>query len=127
LKIIYRPPFQQQDFKPEDDAMGYTLVKQIRDWRMVGIIKNLTSETKSRLCRDPDNLWVRVRRATGNETATITYQKFPPGVMIFGAIEVGFKSEIIRCAKGVNPAEYVGIVLSLGLPERANDLLGPEN
>jgi hypothetical protein len=48
-------------------------------------------------------------------------------VLVFGAIGVGFKSQIIRCPKGVNSAEYVGMVLSHGPPERANELFGPEN
>jgi hypothetical protein len=50
LKIIYRPPFQGQDVKQEHEAMRHTLVKQIQDWRRVGIIKNLIFGDESRFC-----------------------------------------------------------------------------
>jgi hypothetical protein len=136
--------------------------------------KNLIFNDERRFCRGPDNVWARVGRGAWKQAATITHQKFLLGVMVFGAIRVGFKSQIIRYSKGVGSAEYdmcgsgairsfrwatpswrdgvrcdrggmqesdhslivrwvlfsagcVGMVLSCGLPERANDLLGQEN
>jgi hypothetical protein len=36
----------------------------------------------------------------GIETATVTHQNFPPGVLVFDAVGVEFKGQITRCAKG---------------------------
>jgi hypothetical protein len=49
------------------------------------------------------------------------------GVMVFGAIGVGFESTLIRCSKGVDSDEYVGMVLSCGLPEGPNAIYGGED
>jgi hypothetical protein len=78
---------------------------------MAGIIRNLIFSDESRFSGGRDNFWVRVRRGAWNEAATITRQTFPLGVMVFGAIGVGFKSQIIRCSKGVNSREYVDVML----------------
>jgi hypothetical protein len=86
LKIIYRPPFQVQDLKPEHEAIRYTFVKQIQEWRRAGIIKNLMFSDESRFCRGSDNFWVRVRRGAWSGTATAVHQKCPLGVMVLGAI-----------------------------------------
>jgi hypothetical protein len=119
LKIIYRRPFQVQDVKPEHAAMRRTFVKQIQDWRRAGIIKNLIFSDEGRFYRGPDSFWVRVRRGAWNDSATVTPQKFPLGVvMVFGAIGLGLKRQITRCANGVSPAEYEGRVSSRGLPNR---------
>jgi hypothetical protein len=47
--------------------------------------------------------------------------------MVFGAIGVGFKSTLIRCSKGVDSDEYVGMVLPSGLPEGPNAIYGGED
>jgi hypothetical protein len=112
LKIIYRPPFQVQDPKPEHEAMRYTFVKQIQDWRRAGIIKNLIFSDESRFCRGRDNFWVRVRRGAWNETATITRWKFPLGVVVcLRCNRGGIQESDHSLFEGVNSAEYVGMVL----------------
>jgi hypothetical protein len=37
--------------------------------------------------------------------STVMYRRFPLGVMVFCAIWVGFKSQVIRYSKGVDSAE----------------------
>jgi hypothetical protein len=68
-----------------------------------------------------------VGRAAGKETVTVTRQKFPLGVMVFGAIGLGFKSEIIRSSQGVDSSEYMEVVLICGLRERGNELFETNN
>jgi hypothetical protein len=47
--------------------------------------------------------------------------------MVFGAIGIGFKSTLIRCSKGVDCVEYVGMVLSCRQPEGPNAMYEGED
>jgi hypothetical protein len=110
LKITYRPSFQVQDLKPEHEAMRYTFVKQIQDWRRAGVIKYLIFSDESRFCRRPDRL------GSGMCWKCLVDCHYHPS-------EVSAWRDGLRCNRGgiqesdhslfegVNSAEYVGMVL----------------
>jgi hypothetical protein len=72
-KIICRPSLQVQDIKR--NAKPCTHVRQADSGLEEGRRhQESVSSDESRLCEDPDNFWVRVRRATWNEAATNAHQ-----------------------------------------------------
>jgi hypothetical protein len=78
-----------RSFCPEANSFietHYLLDATIDDGEPAGLV-NLIFSDEGRLCRGPDNLWDRVRRGAWNETATITRQKFPLDVTVFGGIQ----------------------------------------
>ena len=80
---------------------------------------------ESRFCEGPDNSWVYVRRGEWNDSVMAPTKKFYKGIMCFGAIGIGFKSELVVCKGTVNSAAYIDNLKNCGVIETMNERYGP--
>ena len=79
---------------------------------------------ESRFQLGPDNCWRRIRRGEHNESSFVSRVKFNTGVMIWGAIALDYRSELVRCSGGVGAEEYTRILEKSGLVSSLNDKFG---
>ena len=122
LKFQFRPPKTCQDLTPDQITFRVEFCRWILEHQ--GELKNLIFSDESRFERSPDNGWRLIRRGTWNETCFCRKSKFPQGVMVWGAVGVGFRTRLVRCSKGVGSREYIGIIQQSRLVEEANRKFG---
>ena len=108
LRFVYRPPLVCQDLTSDQVALRLEFCRWVLEHEE--ILKNLIFSDESRFEKTPDNGWRRIRRGCHNETCFVKKTKFPAGVMVWGAIGPDFRTDLIRCSKGVTGAEYVRII-----------------
>lgn len=125
LKFVYRPPKICQDLTEDQIALRLEFCRWVLSNREE--LRNLIFSDESRFERTPDNTWRRIRRGTYNDTCFYKKSKFPPGTMVWGAIGVGFRTDLIECSHGVNSGEYISIIEKSGMVQELNRKYGRGN
>ena len=73
-------------------------------------IPNIVFSDESRFQKGPDNSWRRIKRGNWNETCFVNKEKFTEGIMVWGAIGLNFRSELIHCSNHEGAEEYINIL-----------------
>ena len=79
---------------------------------------------ESRFCLRNDGAWVWRRRGDHHKTVFREEEKFPIGVMVFGAIGPGYRSPLVFCDNTVGQYEYVEILQRATVFEDADRIYG---
>jgi transposase len=82
---------------------------------------------ESRFVLGDDKQWVWYRRGEENPSADAPTRKFPPSVMIFGVIGLGYKSKLLFIKGTVNAAKYIENLANLGFMEDLDEKYGALN
>ena len=113
LKYEYRPPKVRQELTQEQKAVRL----QFCDWilRHPEEAPNIVFSDESRFELGRDCQWRRIKRGAWNSSCFVERRKHPQGCMIWGAIGLKWRSELMKCSNSVNSAEYVSILEKSGL------------
>lgn len=71
-----------------------------------------------------DKQWIWRRYGENNPTSIVATQKFPPAVMIFGAIGIDYKSELVIVETTINSDVYQNILIQSKMIEKMDSLKG---
>ena len=108
LGFRYRPPKIRQVLTEDQVSLRLEFCRWVLEHQ--DAMKNLIFSDESRFTRGPDCTWRRIRRGEWNDTCFLETQKFPQGIMVWGAVGVSYRSPLVRCSGGVNAQEYVAIL-----------------
>jgi transposase len=118
----YQPPRHTQELKPEHKEYRVEFCDQMcnnPDW-----LPLIHFSDESRFVLGDDKRWVWYRRGEENESATHTTRKFPPAVMIFGVIGIGYKSKLLFVDGTIDTDRYIDNLAELGFIEELDQLHG---
>ena len=65
---------------------------------------------ESRFALKADNRFIWYRKGEKDDNCFVSKEKFSTGIMVYGAIGVGYKSKLVACSNGVNAIEYRDIL-----------------
>ena len=91
------------------------------------LIPNIVFSDESRFEKMPDNTWRRIKRGAWNETCFVKKEKYYPGIMIWAAIGVGYRSGVVKCSKREDSDDYKRIIEESNMIEQCNQLYGAYN
>ena len=125
LGFRYRPPMTRQ-------LLSETQVTERLEFSRAIIngeeqAPNIVFSDESRFEKSPDNTWRRMRRGCWNDTCFAEKTKYSPGVMVWAAIAVGWRSPLCVCCGSVNSGEYCRILEASGMIREMNDRHGVGN
>ena len=122
LKYVHRPPRFKQELTKDQKQLRFEFCKWVLDNE--DKIPNIVFSDESRFERGPDNSWRRIKRGVMDESIFVDKKKYPESVMIWGAIGIGFKSELMKCSSGMDADEYCRILEDSRLLDKLNDCHG---
>ena len=125
LKFEFRPPKICQELTEDQIALRLEFCRWVLGNQEQ--LNNLIFSDESRFERCPDNGWRRIRRGTWNDNCFCRQTKFPQGVMVWGAVGVGFRTPLIQCSKGVGADEYIDIIERSNMIRECNAKFGQGN
>ena len=108
LGFKFRPPMTRQILTPEQVDARQEFCCAIAGGDEV--VPNLVFSDESRFEKAPDNSWRRIKRGAWNDSCFVQKSKFTPGVMVWAAIAVGYKSPLVICRGTVNSVEYCRVL-----------------
>lgn len=123
LGFIYRPPLVKQVLTEDHKIQRYQFCKWILD-QPEEMFHHVIFSDESRFERCPDNSWRRIKRGMWNESCFVSKEKFNDGVMVWGAIGVGYKTALIRCSKKEDAKEYRRILEESNIIVECNQRFG---
>ena len=123
LGFIYRPPLVKQALTKSQKLERIQFCQWVLQ-QPEEMFDHVIFSDESRFERCPDNSWRRIRRGMWNETCFVSKKKYNDGVMVWGAIGVGYRTALIRCSKGENAQEYRRILEESNLIAECNQLFG---
>jgi transposase len=115
LGFHFRPPRHCQRLRPEHIAARVAFCQEQLDQPQYLPLIHFSDE--SRFVLGDDKRWIWYRRGEENESAFATKQKFPPSLMIFAVIGVGYKSRLLFVHGNINAAKYIENLDRLGFIE----------
>ena len=122
LRFQYKPPKARQMLTQIQKQMrvefSYSALTSLDRF------DNIMFSDESRFCFGSDCRWVWRRRGEYPEGIFRDKSKFQQGVMVFGAISKGFKSDLVFCENSIGSSEYVRILSESKLFEKADATLG---
>lgn len=101
----FRPRMVVQDLTESQKSQRLEFCQWMLNRDDIDFSKIVFSD-ESRFCKGPDNSWVYVRRGQWNESVMSKKTKYSSGIMCFGAIGLGFKSDLVVCRRSVDSQEY---------------------
>ena len=113
LGFIYRPPLAKQELNELQKQMRLEFCNWVLQNR--SHVNNIVFSDESRFEKVPDNTWRRIKREIWNDSCFCEKQKFTPGIMVWGAIEQGFRTPLMKCSGSVDVEEYINIMERSGL------------
>jgi hypothetical protein len=82
------------------------------------MLDTIAFSDESRVVLGTDKQWVWYRKGECNVSANVTSQKFPPGVMVFAVIGVGYKSKLLIVDGTIDSHKYIDNLVDLNvIPE----------
>ena len=122
LKYEYRPPKVRQKLTQEQKDVRL----QFCDWilRHAEEAPNIVFSDESRFELGPDCQWRSIKRGAWNSSCFVERRKHPQGCMIWGAIGLKWRSQLMKCSNSVNAAEYIAILENSGLITELEELHG---
>ena len=79
---------------------------------------------ESRFQKGLDYRWRRIKRGNWNETCFISKDKFTEGIMVWGAIGMNFRSDLVVCSNHEDSEEYKRILMNSQLIEKCDMKFG---
>lgn len=123
LRYEYRPPKVIQNLSPEQRAIRVEFCRFVLERREE--YRVIVFSDESRFARGPDNGWRRIKRGVYNETCFVEKEKFTQGVMVWGAIALGYRTNLMLCSGHVDSLEYRKVMQESNFIDDMNKLHGP--
>jgi hypothetical protein len=79
---------------------------------------------ESRIVLGDDKRWVWYRRGENNPSANVSSAKFPPSLMVFAVIGIGYKSRLLLVDGTINTEKYIKNLEALGFIQDLNAKYG---
>ena len=108
LGFIYRPPLVKQALNNEQKRARVEFCRWVIDHK--NELDNIIFSDESRFARAPDNSWRRIKHGQWNKSCFIEKTKYSHGIMVWGSIGKGFRSELMKCSGSIDAAEYINIL-----------------
>jgi transposase len=122
LGFHFQPPRHTQLLRPEHIEAR---VEFCRDQlSQPQYLSTIHFSDESRFVLGRDKKWVWYRRGEENESAFVTSQKFPPSLMIFAVIGVGYKSRLLFVKGNIDAEKYIENLEALGFIEELDQKHG---
>ena len=125
LRYEYRPPKVRQLLTEEQRKIRVEFCRYILENREQ--FPCILFSDESRFANGPDNQWRRIKRGTYNDTCFAEKEKFTSGVIMWGAISCGYRTELIECSNHVNANEYIDVMKKSCFIEKMNETFGRGN
>ena len=122
LRYEYRPPKVQQMLTPEQKRVRVEFCRYILE--KVEQFQVILFTDESRFCKGPDNQWRQMKRGTYNETCFAEQSKFSQGVMVWGGIALGYRTNLMPCSGHVDTHEYSKVLEESNFITDMNNLHG---
>jgi hypothetical protein len=91
------------------------------------ILEKIYFSDESRVVLRIDRQWVWYRRGERNPSAFVTTRKFPPSVMIFAVIGIGYKSQLLIVSGSINADKHTENCMEVNFIHDLDDLHGRWN
>lgn len=125
LHFNFKPPKQRQALsqaqKENRLIFGHSILNSELD------LERIVFSDESRFCIAADNSWIWYRRGELSDNVFKETEKYSQGIMMYGAIGLGYKSRLIICSSGVNAIEYHDIITRSGMFEVLDQRYGAGN
>jgi hypothetical protein len=89
------------------------------------VLESICFSDESRVVLGHDNQWVWYRKGEDNPSANVETMKFPPGVMVFAVIGVGYKSGLLIVNGSIDSEKYIQNCDELHFIEELDSMKGP--
>jgi hypothetical protein len=89
------------------------------------VLQKIVLSDESRIMVGDDKRWVWHRRGEDNPSATRRTTKYPPSLMVFAVIRVGFKSKLLIIEGMLNAEKYRLNIETLAFMNELGQLHGP--
>ena len=113
LRFMYRPPKAIQALTDEQKQARIDFCRWVLQNREN--ITNLVFSDESRFDLGPDNTWRRIKRGVLNPRCFASRNKHSRGILLRGAIGIGYRADFMRCSNNQDPAEYIEILRTYGM------------
>jgi transposase len=118
----YQPPRHIQDLS--EDHLKARLAFCTQMLANPGWLPKIHFSDESRFVLGDDKRWVWYRRGEHNESTMHATQKFPPSVMIFAVIGLGYKSKLLFVEGTIDAEKYIQNLTNLGFIEELDQKHG---
>ena len=125
LGFKYRPPMTIQALSEEQKQMRVQFCQWVLNNQ--DKIPNIVFSDESRFQRGPDNKWRRIRRGDWNDSCFAQKEKYYQSIMVWGAIGVNFRSDLVLCSPHENSEEYIRILNDSRIIEKCDMKYGRYN
>lgn len=82
---------------------------------------------ESRFCFCNDGYWRWIRKNDRTDNVYDYKHKYTDGIMVYGAIGIGYKSKLVICDRSVNSVEYLRLIKESKMLEDLNPVYGEGN
>ena len=120
LKLLgykYRPPKKRPNLTK--------IQKEIRLKFCRSMLKNkipfekIIFSDESRFCQTSDKGYVWYRTGSKSDSIYVDLAKFPISIMVYGAIGLNYKSQLVICEESINSSNYKKNIISSGMTNRS--------
>jgi transposase len=126
LHFDYQPPRHIQDLNDDQKAARREFCAKYLQFPPEMLHKIAFSD-ESRAVLGTDKQWVWYRKGEGNASANVTTQKFPPSLMIFAVIGIGYKSKLLIIEGTVDAHKYIDNLVQIDVIPELDAMHGPFN
>ena len=129
LKFYYKPPKHTQLLTPKQKsdrvAFAYTMLNMF--YSSLIDFNDIIFSDESRFILGDDKRWVWRRRGENNPSIYKKEEKFPPSIMIYGAIGVNYKSKLVFVSGSIDSSKYRENIIESEMIETLNETKGKGN
>jgi transposase len=118
LKFKYQPPRHVQLLTDSHIAQRVDFCRKYLE--MPDSLPLIHFSDESRIVLGDDKRWVWYRRGENNPSANVSSAKFPPSLMVFAVIGIGYKSRLLLVDGTINTEKYIENLEALGFIQDLN-------
>jgi transposase len=123
LRFKYRPPRHNQIVTASHAAARIAFCDKML--AMPEVLPRIHFSDESRVVLGDDKGWIWYRAGEDNPAASVASGKFPPSVMIFAVIGMGYKSDLLMVEGTIDAERYIQNLDSLGFIATLDRMHGP--
>ena len=129
LNFKYMPPKHTMHLTPQQKAARVSFAYSMLEMFYQNAIdpSMIVFSDESRFVLGDDKRWVWRRRGSNVPSAFVSSDKFPPSIMIYGAIGVDYKSKLVVVDGSINSDKYQDNIIESGMIEDMDELRGKGN
>lgn len=126
LNFHYKPPKIRQKLTTKQMRKRYIFSQSVLQREDFDITKIVFSD-ESRICLGPDSRFIWYQPGEIADSVFIEHSKAEVGVMVWAAIGLNYKSELIICRKNIDAKEYRNVIKKSNMVQIMNEKNGNGN